>query len=88
MKKSLINPERVKNYLMTQETGKPHSANNQAPKINFKHVTGQLSEDLEWKLMMEYLKENPAALLDALPTPPGEEEEANALADFKSGLTP
>lgn len=37
---------------------------------------------------MEYLKENPAALLDAMPTPRGEEEDANSLADFKSGLTP
>jgi hypothetical protein len=27
-------------------------------------------------MMMAYLKENPAALLDALPTPRGEEEEA------------
>ena len=37
---------------------------------------------------MEYFKENPAALMDAMPTPPGEEEDRNALADFKSGLTP
>jgi hypothetical protein len=38
--------------------------------------------------MMDYFKENPAALMDAMPTPPGEEEDRNALADFKSGLTP
>ena len=39
--------------------------------------------------MMDYFKENPKALLDAMPTPRGEEEEdTNALADFTTGLTP
>ena len=37
--------------------------------------------------MMEYFKENPAALLDAIPTP-REDEQESLLADFKSGLTP
>jgi hypothetical protein len=37
-------------------------------------------------MMMNYFKENPAALLDAIPTP--REEEQETLADFKSGLTP
>ena len=35
---------------------------------------------------MSYFKENPKALLDAIPTPRGDEEKA--LKDFKSGLTP
>jgi hypothetical protein len=52
------------------------------------HSSGELNQDLEWKLMMDYLKENPAALLDALPTPPGEEEDEALLKDFRSGLTP
>lgn len=38
--------------------------------------------------MMDYFKENPEALLDAMPTPRGEEEDQALLADFKTGLTP
>jgi hypothetical protein len=38
--------------------------------------------------MMEYFKENPEALLDAMPTPRGEEEDQALLSDFKTGLTP
>lgn len=39
--------------------------------------------------MIEYFKDNPKALLDAMPTPRGEEEDdPNALADFTTGLTP
>jgi hypothetical protein len=57
------------------------------PKLNFKHSTGELNQDLEWKLMMDYFKENPAALLDAMPTP-REEDDAAHLADFTTGLTP
>lgn len=35
---------------------------------------------------MSYFKENPKALLDAIPTPRG--DEAKQLRDFKTGLTP
>jgi hypothetical protein len=35
---------------------------------------------------MSYLKDNPKALLDAIPTPRGDEQKI--LRDFKSGLTP
>lgn len=35
---------------------------------------------------MAFFKENPKALLDAIPTPRGDEEKM--LRDFKSGLTP
>lgn len=38
--------------------------------------------------MLEYFKGNPAALLDALPSPTGSEEDKKALSDFKTGLTP
>jgi len=38
--------------------------------------------------MLDYFKKNPYALLDALPTPPGEEEDEYFLKDFHSGLTP
>jgi hypothetical protein len=47
-----------------------------------------LGEDVQWKLMLEYFKGNPAALLDALPSPTGSEEDKKALGDFKTGLTP
>jgi hypothetical protein len=43
------------------------------------------SEKEDWKQMMDYFKENPAALLDAIPTP---REDENELNDFRSGLTP
>ena len=36
--------------------------------------------------MMDYLKENPEALMEAIPTPEGELEDA--LGDFHTGLTP
>lgn len=36
--------------------------------------------------MLSYLKDNPAALLDAIPTP--REGDGDPLADFKTGLTP
>lgn len=38
--------------------------------------------------MMDHFKNNPEALMDAIPTPRGEEEDAGALDDFRSGLTP
>ena len=38
--------------------------------------------------MLDYFKKNPSALMDAIPTPPGEEEDNEALKDFRTGLTP
>jgi len=38
--------------------------------------------------MLDYFKKNPQALMDAIPTPPGEEEDNFALGDFHTGLTP
>lgn len=38
--------------------------------------------------MLDYFKKNPTALMDAIPTPPDEEEDDIALKDFHSGLTP
>ena len=38
--------------------------------------------------MLDYFKKNPDALLDAIPTPPGCDEDERALADFRTGLTP
>lgn len=38
--------------------------------------------------MLDYFKKNPDALMDAIPTPPGEEEDKEALKDFRTGLTP
>ena len=36
--------------------------------------------------MLDYFKKNPTALMDAMPTPPEEDEET--LRDLQSGLTP
>jgi hypothetical protein len=86
--KSLISAERVKAYLSGQESkkGPPNLPN--VPKLSFL-VDDALDNDKQWKLMIDYFKENPKALLDAMPTPRGEEEEdQNALADFTTGLTP
>ena len=48
------------------------------------HIDG----DKQWRMMLEYFKKNPSALMDAIPTPPGEEADTEALKDFKTGLTP
>ena len=48
----------------------------------------EIDEDKQWKLMLDYFKKNPKALMKAIPTPPGEEEDENALKDFRTGLTP
>ena len=34
-----------------------------------------LNKKKQWRLIMDYFKKNPAALMDAIPTPPNEEEE-------------
>ena len=39
-------------------------------------------------MMLDYFKKNPDALLDAIPTPPGDDQDEKALADFRTGLTP
>ena len=41
------------------------------------------AEKEDWNEIMNYFKENPKALLDAIPTPRGEEEKA--LKEFKAG---
>ena len=38
--------------------------------------------------MLDYFKKNPQSLMDAIPTPPGEEQDDFALLDFHTGLTP
>lgn len=86
--KSLISADRVKAYLAGQESNKGPPRLPSAPKLKFL-VDDALDHDKQWKMMMDYFKENPKALLDAMPTPRGEEEEdPNALADFTTGLTP
>jgi len=47
-----------------------------------------IDEDKQWRLMLDYFKKNPSALMDAIPTPPGEEADTEALKDFRTGLTP
>jgi hypothetical protein len=88
LKKSLISADRVKAYLQGQDSKKGPPKFAHAPKLSFL-VDEALDNDKQWKMMMEYLKENPKALLDAMPTPTGEEEDdPNILADFTTGLTP
>ena len=41
------------------------------------------AEKEDWNEIMNYFKENPKALLDAIPTPRGDEEKA--LKEFKHG---
>jgi len=38
--------------------------------------------------MLDYFKKNPSALMDAIPTPPDQADEQEALKDFRTGLTP
>lgn len=47
-----------------------------------------IDEDKQWRLMLDYFKKNPNALMDAIPTPPNQEEDEEALKDFRTGLTP
>ena len=47
-----------------------------------------IDEDKQWRLMLDYFKKNPTALMDAIPTPPEKEEDEEALRDFRTGLTP
>lgn len=83
LKKSLISADKVKAYL-SGETAVPKGP----PKLPGCDVIetmlqdDHLDDDKQWRLMMDYFKENPAALMDALPTPKGSEEEA------RTGLTP
>ena len=45
------------------------------PDLNF--LSDQkLQEKKQWRLMMDYFKKNPNALMDAIPTPPNEKAEA------------
>ena len=89
LQKSLINPDRIKQFLKGEapadKTGLPKLPS--ALKLDFMDDKN-LGEDMQWKLMLEYFKGNPAALLDALPSPTGSEEDKKALGDFKTGLTP
>ena len=43
-----------------------------------------IDEDKQWKLMMDYFKKNPTALMDAIPTPREDEQDP----EFRTGLTP
>lgn len=47
-----------------------------------------IDEDKQWRLMLDYFKKNPSALMDAIPTPPGQDADDEALKDFRTGLTP
>jgi hypothetical protein len=92
LKESLINPDRVKAYLTNPDqllgckTTKAGQKPVKVPKLELSHKAGELNKDLEWKLMMDYLRDNPEALMEAIPTPEGELEDA--LGDFHTGLTP
>lgn len=92
LKKSLINPEKIKQFLKG-ESGITNSSTMGPPKLpgalKLDFIDDKnLNDEVQWELMMAYFKGNPAALLDALPSPTGSEEDKNALRDFKTGLTP
>ena len=48
------------------------------PDLNFL-TDSHLKEKKQWKLMMDYFKKNPNALMDAIPTPPNEKAEAQGM---------
>ena len=44
------------------------------PELHFLQ-DNHIDSDKQWKLMLDYFKKNPDALMDAIPTPPEKEEE-------------
>ena len=53
-------------------------------KDNLDKKIASLKDAKEWNEVMNYFKSNPKALLDAIPTPRGEEEKA--LKELKNGF--
>ena len=128
LKKSLINPDRVKEYLQKVEkeksaVKKPEqliALEDQSEEVDFSKINelmmlatakkpqmpkaipirkeepdlsllledNHIDEDKQWRLMLDYFKKNPTALMDAIPTPPDKEQDEEALRDFRTGLTP
>ena len=73
LKKSLINPEKIKQFLKG-ESGITNSSTMGPPKLpgalKLDFIDDKnLNDEVQWELMMAYFKGNPAALLDALPSP-------------------
>ena len=65
----------------------PNPIGNKQSALSFLDDT-HLDDDKQWKLMLDYFTKNPEALMDALPTPRADDEDEQALGDFRTGLTP
>ena len=89
LKKSLIDTTKVKTFIEQYQTGGDLLTSRFPPgkqDVNQKAATKQEAKKVEkedWNEIMNYFKENPKALLDAIPTPRGEEERT--LKEFKAG---
>ena len=83
LKNSLIDPTKVKAFICEHKS----TTNKRSASVGLKSHLSRVNEKKQWKLMLNHFKNNPADLLDALPTPEGS-EDGNALKGFESGLTP
>jgi len=77
----------VKTFIDSYQVGDPTSSrlacNQRDPVPKIPRQEAKKAEKEDWNEIMNYFKENPKALLDAIPTPRGEEEKA--LKEFKAG---
>lgn len=82
LKKSLIDASRVKAFIVQQEkeTARSRLLGNGGVKKTRSKANERLKtvcttkNDPDWANMMEFFKNNPSALMNALPTPPGSED--------------
>ena len=77
----------MKTFIDSYQVGDPTSSrlacNQRDPVPKMPRQEAKKAEKEDWNEIMNYFKENPKALLDAIPTPRGEEEKA--LKEFKAG---
>jgi hypothetical protein len=92
LKSSLIDPDRVKAYIeqhqQIRQPSQPEvtlTAKSKGGKAKAKDLQKQPVKEDDWSLTLDYFKQNPSALLDAIPTPRNDENDLNG---FESGLTP
>ena len=91
LKKSLIDTTKVKTFIEQYQTGGgdlttsrfPSEKQEQTQRAAASKQETKKAEKEDWNEIMNYFKENPKALLDAIPTPRGEEERQ--LKEFKAG---
>lgn len=94
LKTSLIDANKVKAFVQEQERIKStqrmasRSIGSKVSRGGRGKSNGRLNtitttkNDPEWTNMMEFFKQNPAALMDALPTPPGSDDGSQQQPEF------